>query len=132
MRVAVYSTKPYDRTYLSAIEDILGWGTLGPDGQPLSEGNPLYPGQRVITTQGIWYDLGPQQIHLLCLPNPDKASVRPEHGGRDRHVALGVTSIDDLAARLDGAGIPYTRSQSGRAALFCRDPDKNALEFVET
>lgn len=82
--------------------------------------------------EGIWYDLGPQQIHLLCLPNPDKASVRPEHGGRDRHVALGVTSIDDLAARLDGAGIPYTRSQSGRAALFCRDPDKNALEFVET
>ncbi len=44
--------------YLEAIESVIGWGTLGPDGQPLSTGNPIYPGQRVITTQGIWYDLG--------------------------------------------------------------------------
>jgi len=44
--------------YLAAIAPVLGWGTLGPDGQPLTEGNPVYPGQRVITTQGIWYDLG--------------------------------------------------------------------------
>lgn len=28
-------------------------------------------------------------------------------------------------------GIPYTRSRSGRTALFCRDPDGNALEFIE-
>jgi len=44
--------------YLGAIQSIIGWGTLGPDGQPLSGANPIYPGQRVITTQGIWYDLG--------------------------------------------------------------------------
>ena len=44
--------------YLSAIESVVGWGTLGPDGQPLTTSNPIYPGQRVITTQGIWYDLG--------------------------------------------------------------------------
>lgn len=44
--------------YLAAIQALIGWGTLGPDGQPLSAGNPVYPGQRVITTQGIWYDLG--------------------------------------------------------------------------
>lgn len=80
---------------------------------------------------GVWYELGAQQIHLLCLPNPDKAAVRPEHGGRDRHVALGVSSINELARRLEDAGIAYTRSQSGRAALFCRDTDGNALEFVE-
>jgi glyoxylase I family protein len=81
---------------------------------------------------GIWYELGRQQIHLLCLPNPEKGLVRPEHGGRDRHVAMAVDSVAELAERLDAAGIPYTRSQSGRAALFCRDPDGNALEFVET
>lgn len=80
---------------------------------------------------GVWYELGPQQIHLLCLPNPEKGLERPPHGGRDRHVALGVDSIEELASRLDAAGIPYTRSRSGRAALFCRDPDMNALEFVE-
>lgn len=80
---------------------------------------------------GVWYELGLQQIHLLCLPNPEKGLARPEHGGRDRHVALGVDSVEELVARLDSAGIPYTRSRSGRAALFCRDPDDNALEFVE-
>lgn len=80
---------------------------------------------------GVWYELGLQQIHLLCLPNPEKGLARPEHGGRDRHVALGVDSVEELVARLDSVGIPYTRSRSGRAALFCRDPDDNALEFVE-
>ena len=44
--------------YLTAIQSVLGWGTIGPDGQPLTASNPIYPGQRVITTQGIWYDLG--------------------------------------------------------------------------
>ncbi|MEW5736846.1 MAG: SdrD B-like domain-containing protein [Thermodesulfobacteriota bacterium] len=44
--------------YLDAIQSVVGWGTLGPDGQPLTTGNPVYPGQRLITTQGIWYDLG--------------------------------------------------------------------------
>lgn len=80
---------------------------------------------------GVWYELGPQQIHLICLPNPEKGLIRPEHGGRDRHVAVAVDSVTELARRLDAAGIAYTRSQSGRAALFCRDPDQNALEFVE-
>lgn len=81
---------------------------------------------------GVWYELGAQQIHLLCLPNPDRETKRPEHGGRDRHVALGVSSIEDLVSRLEAARIPYTRSQSGRAAIFMRDPDDNAIEFVET
>jgi glyoxylase I family protein len=80
---------------------------------------------------GVWYEFGAQQIHLLCLPSPEKGLTRPAHGGRDRHVALGVDSVEELARRLDAAGIPYTKSQSGRAALFCRDPDDNALEFVE-
>ncbi len=81
--------------------------------------------------EGVWYALGAQQIHLICLPSPEKGLVRPAHGGRDRHVALGVDSVEALARRLDAAGISYTRSQSGRAALFCRDPDGNALEFIE-
>lgn len=81
---------------------------------------------------GVWYELGAQQIHLLCLPNPEKGLMRPEHGGRDRHIALGVDSVAKLAKRLEAAGVFYTLSRSGRAALFCRDPDQNALEFVET
>jgi len=81
---------------------------------------------------GEWYDLGGgQQLHLMQLPNPDAASVRPEHGGRDRHLALAVRNMAALKSRLDAAGVAYTASQSGRAALFCRDPDANTLEFVE-
>jgi uncharacterized repeat protein (TIGR01451 family) len=52
------TTSKVPDSYLAAIQSIIGWGTLGPDGQPLSPSNPVYPGQRVITTQGIWYDLG--------------------------------------------------------------------------
>ncbi|MEO1765724.1 VOC family protein [Thiobacter aerophilum] len=80
---------------------------------------------------GAWYDIGAQQIHLLALPNPDPVEGRPAHGGRDRHVALAVDDLAALRAALDAAGIAYTLSRSGRAALFCRDPDGNALEFIE-
>ena len=82
---------------------------------------------------GVWYDTAPnQQIHLMVLPDPEKGLLRPQHGGRDRHVALAVSDLAALMQRLDAAGISYTLSKSGRRALFCRDPDGNALEFIET
>jgi len=81
---------------------------------------------------GVWYEVGAnQQIHLMQLPNPEVGLQRPQHGGRDRHVALAVNDLEELMRRLAAAGIAYTLSKSGRSALFCRDPDGNALEFVE-
>ncbi len=80
---------------------------------------------------GAWFLIGVQQIHLLQLPNPDPISNRPAHGGRDRHIAFAVASLQNLQRRLEAAAITYTLSRSGRRALFCRDPDGNALEFVE-
>jgi extradiol dioxygenase family protein len=65
----------------------------------------------------------------MVLPNVESGLKRPEHGGRDRHVALKVTDMAELTTRLERSGIAYTLSQSGRGALFCRDPDQNALEF---
>ena len=95
-------------------------------------GLQLYPNRPELPYPGEWYDLGGgQQLHLMGLPNPDAASVRPEHGGRDHHIALGVKKMEALKARLDAAGMRYSVSKSGRAALFCRDPDANTLEFVE-
>lgn len=81
---------------------------------------------------GAWLQVGERQIHLLELPNPDPVEGRPAHGGRDRHLALTVPNLDPLIARLKTATIPYTTSRSGRRALFCRDPDANALEFIES
>jgi glyoxylase I family protein len=80
---------------------------------------------------GAWLAVGEQQIHLLELPNPDPVDGRPLHGGRDRHLALLVEDIDALARTLDATGVAFTRSRSGRRALFCRDPDGNALELIE-
>ena len=81
---------------------------------------------------GAWLRVGSLQIHLLELPNPDPVEGRPAHGGRDRHLALTVADIDALQAALEAAEFGFTRSRSGRRALFCRDPDQNALEFVES
>jgi len=82
---------------------------------------------------GAWLDLGDsgQQLHLMQLPNPDSKEGRPAHGGKDKHVALVVEDLEELAKRLEAADIPFSRSKSGRAAFFCRDPDGNALEFAE-
>ena len=80
---------------------------------------------------GAWLCMDNAQIHLLELPDVLRETRRPEHGGRDRHVALSVTDLDILTAALEVAGVAYTLSRSGRRALFCRDPDGNAIEFVE-
>jgi len=80
---------------------------------------------------GAWLRVGDQQIHLLEVQNPDTVAGRPAHAGRDRHTALQVRGLDELEQRLATAGIPFTRSRSGRKAIFCRDPDGNGIELVE-
>jgi catechol 2,3-dioxygenase-like lactoylglutathione lyase family enzyme len=83
--------------------------------------------------EGVWYDIAPnQQLHLMLLPNPESGLQRPAHGGRDRHVALLVLDWEALIERLTQGEVAYTLSQSGRRALFCRDPDDNALEFINS
>lgn len=94
-------------------------------------GLPLDPQRPDLGFGGAWLQLGPQQIHLLELPSPDPVRERPEHGGRDRHVALSVTRLDELVARLSAAGVECRFSRSGRRAVFCRDPDGNAVELID-
>lgn len=81
---------------------------------------------------GAWLQVGAGQIHLLELPNPDPIDNRPEHGGRDRHLAMTVTDLEIIKAALKQAGIRFTESKSGRRALFCRDYDGNAIELIES
>ncbi|ROH88431.1 glyoxalase [Pseudomethylobacillus aquaticus] len=80
---------------------------------------------------GVWYDIGANQIHLMVVPDPYKDVTLPAHGGRDHHLAFAVRDVMPIKAALDEAGIAYTMSMSGRAAVFCRDPDGNALEFSQ-
>jgi len=80
---------------------------------------------------GAWFDIAGQQIHLLEVENPDPVDNRPEHGGHDRHFAMSVDNIDEIEQRLKKLGAKYTKSRSGRAALFCRDLDGNGLEIIQ-
>lgn len=80
---------------------------------------------------GAWLQVAEHQIHLLELPNPDPSDNRPEHAGRDRHVAVTVTDIEPLILILEQENIKYSKSKSGRAAVFFRDPDGNGLEYVQ-
>lgn len=94
-------------------------------GLPVDESRPA------LGFPGAWLDLGGRQLHLLEVPNPDPIDGRPVHGGRDRHTALIVDDLDAFMQRLQGAGVSFTLSKSGRRALFCRDPDGNAWELIE-
>ena len=80
---------------------------------------------------GAWLALGAQQLHLMELPNPDATQGRVEHAGRDRHFAVQVAALEPFVARLQAAGVTFTRSRSGRASIFCRDPDGNGVELME-
>jgi len=81
---------------------------------------------------GAWLAIGDRQLHLLELPNPDAEAERPEHVGRDRHLALCVEGLEELEQRLAQSGVLMTRSKSGRNAIFCRDPDGNGIELIAT
>ncbi len=80
---------------------------------------------------GAWLTIGSQQIHLLEVDNPDPVTGRPEHGGRDRHLAMAVDDLAEVEKKLNERHIFFTRSRSGRAALFFRDLDGNGIELIQ-
>jgi glyoxylase I family protein len=94
-------------------------------------GLPVCPDRPSLSVPGAWLELGQgRQLHLL--EAADAGRDEPgRHGGRDWHVALEVADLDEAIATLEAAGIAFTRSRSGRRALFCRDPDGNAIELLE-
>ena len=80
---------------------------------------------------GAWFQLGEnQQLHIIDLKNIDPTTGRPEHGGKDRHVALTTNGFAEIKQRLDTNNITYSMSKSGRQALFVRDLDGNAIEII--
>ena len=81
---------------------------------------------------GYWVDLyAGQSLHIMELDNPNENTIRPEHGGRDFHFALRVDSIEAYVEKMESSGVTYTRSKSGRKALFIKDLDNNAFELFE-
>lgn len=79
---------------------------------------------------GVWYEIGEQQIHLLASADTSAPQTNPL-SGRERHVALAIADLDQAIKVLQRYGIDFRLSAAGRRALFCRDPDGNTLELAE-
>lgn len=80
---------------------------------------------------GLWYDVGSQQIHLIVSDTfdlPDDPSTYP---GARRHVALLVSELALIESRLKAHALPCFPSSSGRPVVFCRDFDGNAFELID-
>ena len=91
--------------------------------------NPSRPGK---SFDGLWYDVGNEQIHLIVAETHDLGNESPLYPGIRRHVALRVEDLKSLETKIRAAGLPVFPSSSGRPVLFCRDFDGNAFELIET
>ena len=89
--------------------------------------NPSRPGKAF---DGLWYDVGDSQIHLIVADRHDLADETSLYPGVRRHVALRVKDLGILKSRLEQHGLPMFPSSSGRPVIFCRDFDGNAFELI--
>ena len=46
------------------------------------------PSRPAMSFEGAWYEIGPQQIHLMVLPNPDPVEGRHHDPARGRDLRL--------------------------------------------
>lgn len=85
--------------------------------------------ERPLNFSGLWYQIGPTQLHLIQSPHVVDDRVVSDKAGRNRHVAFAVADITQAQAKLEAQGYPVHRSSSGRPALFTQDPDGNIIEL---
>jgi len=81
--------------------------------------------------EGVWINVGQQQIHLIVEKEAGYQTVAEAYGGRTRHFAMTLKGLDSVIKALEQAEIQYSASRSGRPVVFCRDPDGNVLELIE-
>ena len=91
----------------------------------------LTPVERNLSFAGVWYQIGPVQIHLIVAETVIGDRVNLEKWGRNRHLALAITDIEAMKQHLEACGCAFQSSASGRAALFVADPDGNLIELTQ-
>ena len=94
-------------------------------------GLPIDDSRPKLDFPGAWLKVGDGQIHLLELLEAEQPADTEKPGSRDHHLAMNIADLDEVVQALETAGVTCTRSRSGRKAIFCRDPDGNALELIE-
>lgn len=88
------------------------------------------PRNPIIPFPGAWFQVSDLHIHLLEVANQDPTD-RIGPGVEDRHIALVVESVQTLMEDLNAKGVDFVfRDKSN--AVFIRDPDGNAIEFVQS
>lgn len=92
----------------------------------------LVPVERSLNFPGIWYQIGPSQLHLMATTSPPSTAFNAEKWGRNPHIAFTVDDFAALQATLTAQNHPFQVSASGRSALFVRDPDGNVIELNAT
>lgn len=86
---------------------------------------------RPLKFPGVWYQIGPVQLHLMTTANPPAELVNPQKWGRNRHLAFAVADLEGMKTRLANENYSFQMSASGRAALFVQDPDGNVIELSQ-
>jgi catechol 2,3-dioxygenase-like lactoylglutathione lyase family enzyme len=83
------------------------------------------PKPRTFTFSVLWFDLGPQQLHLLLKPQPDNRSPR--------HFALRVKDVDVARLHFQQLGIAMDETTliPGCDRFFIADPDGNRIEIIQ-
>lgn len=84
---------------------------------------------RPLDFPGLWYQVGPFQIHLMTADSVPYDRINEQKWGRNRHLAFAVADLEALRHRLTTAGYPIQPSSSGRPALFTTDPDGHIIEL---
>jgi len=82
------------------VADLARRGLLRGRAGPGAERGPPRAGIR-----RVWYEIGGSRSTCSsCQSRPGRRP--PEHGGRDRHIALGVTDLEQVKRALQQAGYP--------------------------
>ncbi|NDJ18953.1 glyoxalase [Myxacorys almedinensis A] len=84
---------------------------------------------RTLTFSGTWYEIDGIQVHLIEVPTVIGDAQNAEKWGRNRHLAFSVADIDTTKEQLMAHGCEFQMSNSGRAALFVKDPDGHVIEL---
>ena len=102
---------------------------------PFIDGLLDMPGTRIQTVK-LAGENSTTSIELLCFKNPTPTASTPLNSIGPTHVALNVSDLDELYARLSKAQVSFNSpprvSADGYAKVaFCQDPDGTFIELVE-
>lgn len=87
--------------------------------------------ERPLNYPGVWYQVGDYQLHLMVDDCLRQSLQNADKWGRNPHLALAVTDLNQVKQQLTNQGYAIQTSASGRAALFVQDPDGNVVELSQ-